>query len=44
MWILTWKTYKLAKFATFISIVGALLLHDHPGHVGAVADRDVADA
>ena len=25
MWILTWKTYKKAGFATFISIVGALL-------------------
>ena len=24
MWILSWKTYKLSKFATFISIVGAL--------------------
>lgn len=24
MWLLTWKTYKLSKFATFISIVGAL--------------------
>ena len=24
MWILSWKTYKLSKFATFISILGAL--------------------
>lgn len=25
MWLLTWKTYKLSKFATFISIIGALM-------------------
>jgi hypothetical protein len=25
MWILSWSTYKFSKFATFVSIVGALL-------------------
>ena len=25
MWLLTWKTYKLSKFATSISIIGALM-------------------
>ncbi len=24
MWILSWKQYKLSKFATFVSVVGAL--------------------
>ena len=25
MWILSWKQYKLSKFATFVSIIGALM-------------------
>ncbi len=27
MWILTWKKYKYSKFATFLSIVGALTIY-----------------
>ena len=25
MWVLSWKNYKLSKFATFVSIIGALV-------------------
>jgi len=25
MWILSWRQYKLSKFATFVSVVGALI-------------------
>ena len=25
MWVLSWKSYKLSKFATFVSIIGALV-------------------
>ena len=25
MWILSWKKYALAKFATFVSVLGALM-------------------
>ncbi len=25
MWVLSWKKYKLSKFATFVSVIGALV-------------------
>lgn len=25
MWVLSWKTYKISKLATFVSVVGALV-------------------